>query len=183
MNIVTTSNIQTMSSREITELIGKRHDHVMPDIKVMLEALGEGLPKFGGTYVNAQNGETYPCFNLPKRETLILVSGYSVVLRSRIIDRWQELEAQVATTPTIPINFVEALRLAADEAERRVAAEQALEEAKPLIQLGGKVVKIKHTLARAVRSYEGVNASAVKRDLNKVIAVLREEAFGSFIEE
>lgn len=91
---------QTMSSREIAELTGKRHDHVMRDIRVMLVELHgeEGLPKFGGTYRNEQNGQEYPCFNLPKRESLILVSGYDVNMRAGIIDRWQVLEDRRSPT-------------------------------------------------------------------------------------
>lgn len=68
----------TMSSREIAELTGKLHHHVIRDIKVMLDDLGEVTTKFGG-YYTAPNGKQNPCFNLPKRETLILVSGYSVI--------------------------------------------------------------------------------------------------------
>ncbi|ENN91054.1 Rha family transcriptional regulator [Bartonella schoenbuchensis] len=89
------ATVQTMSSHEIAELCGKRHDHVMRDIKKMLEELYSegGLPKFGGTYLDKQK-KTQNCFNLPKRECLILVSGYSTTLRAKIIDRWQELEKQ-----------------------------------------------------------------------------------------
>lgn len=103
-NLVTTAEstfrneaIQTMSSVEIAELCGKRHDHVMRDIKKMLEELYyEGdLPKFGGTYLDTQ-GRPQNCYHLPKRECLILVSGYSTTLRAKIIDRWQQLEQQVA---------------------------------------------------------------------------------------
>lgn len=87
----------TLSSREIAELCGKRHDHVMCDIKKILEELysERDFPKFGGTYLDRQ-GKTQNCYNLPKRECLILVSGYSTVLRSKIIDCWIELEVQSA---------------------------------------------------------------------------------------
>lgn len=91
-------SIQTMSSREIAELCDKRHDHVMRDIKKMLEELypESTAPKFGvsdfaGVYKDS-TGRSLPCYNLPKRECLILVSGYSTALRAKIIDRWQELE-------------------------------------------------------------------------------------------
>lgn len=87
----------TMSSREIAELTGKRHDHVMADIRSMLEALGRGCPEFSGTYVHPQNGQTYPQFNLPKDLTITLVSGYSVPMRHRIVTRWMELEQVPAT--------------------------------------------------------------------------------------
>lgn len=92
----------TMSSQEIAERTGKEHGHVMRDIRVMLEGLHltepEGQSKFGSTYFDTQ-GKERPCFNLPQRECLILVSGYNVELRARIIDRWQELERE-ANDPT-----------------------------------------------------------------------------------
>lgn len=92
------STERTMSSREIAELAGKRHDHVMRDIRAMLDGLGSTAPSFGGSYIDP-TGRSLPCFNLPKRECLILVSGYSVELRARIIDRWMELEASVIPAP------------------------------------------------------------------------------------
>lgn len=88
----------TMTSREIAELTGKEHGHVMRDIRLMLAELhGDGgVSKFGDTLTNPQNKQAYPVFVLPKRETLVLVSGYSVAMRARIIDRWQELETGAA---------------------------------------------------------------------------------------
>jgi Rha family phage regulatory protein len=84
------ATIHTMSSHDIAELMGKRHDNVIADIKKMLDELEDGLLQFQDTYVNPQNGYSHPCFNLPKGGTLILVSGYSAVLRSRMIDRWHK---------------------------------------------------------------------------------------------
>ena len=85
--------IQTMSSREISQLCSKEHRNVMADIRKMLESLDLTTAEFSAVY-KADNGQEYECFNLPKRETLILVSGYDVVTRAKIIDRWTELENQ-----------------------------------------------------------------------------------------
>lgn len=90
----------TMSSVEIAELTGKKHQHVMRDIRAALEGLSKSGQPFEGTYINAQ-GRAQPCFNLPKRECLILVSGYSIDLRAKIIDRWMELEQGEAAPATI----------------------------------------------------------------------------------
>lgn len=81
----------TMSSVEIADLTGKRHDHVIRDIRNMLSQLGNPSPQFWGK-VPSDGGRPMEVANLPKRECLILVSGYSVDLRARIIDRWIELE-------------------------------------------------------------------------------------------
>lgn len=101
-----------MSSREIAELTGKRHDHVMRDIRAMLVELhgDDVIPSFGAIYRDAY-GRERACFDLPKRETLILVSGYSVSMRAKIIDRWQELEALNAPPP-LPVFNVPTVVLA-----------------------------------------------------------------------
>lgn len=99
---------KTMSSAEIAQLTGKAHSHVLRDIRVMIEGLG-GQSNFGSTYQDAQ-GKTRACFNLPRRECLILVSGYSIEIRARIIDRWEELE-RAARAPAIDLNNPADLRM------------------------------------------------------------------------
>lgn len=100
----------TMSSREIAGLCEKRHDHVMADIRNMLNELKIQSPEFSGDYIDSK-GRTYPCFYLPKDLTITLIAGYNVILRKRIIDRWQELETR--QTERLPQSFSEALLLAA----------------------------------------------------------------------
>ena len=101
VNLNTTATL-TMSSREIAELTGKAHKNVLADIRTMLVGLGEAAAEFSATAsVTGPNKSkrSIEVYNLPKRETLILVSGYSVELRARIIDRWMELEAQAQAQP------------------------------------------------------------------------------------
>ena len=113
----------TMSSREIAELTGKRHGNVMRDIeKQLTELLGEGgLLKFEDTHRNEQNSQEYRIYRLPKRECLIVVSGYSVELRARIIDRWMELEAQPPQTFDLAAMTGQALRELAARVEECAA--------------------------------------------------------------
>ena len=98
-DIMTTVGSLTMTSREIAEMTGKRHDHVKRDIEKMLNDLGLDTPSFGGTYTDSQNRQQTE-YRLPKDETLCLVAGYDVKARMKIIKRWQELE-QAPKVPTI----------------------------------------------------------------------------------
>jgi phage antirepressor YoqD-like protein len=132
---------QKMSSREIAELTGKRHDHVLRDIEKMLSDLGETSPQIWGDLEDSYGRPQRVAF-LPKRETLILVSGYSVTMRARIIDRWQELESvHQAMNLVIPRSLPEALRLAADEAEKRAEAEAKLAIAAPKAEALDRIAK------------------------------------------
>ncbi|GAA5102076.1 hypothetical protein GCM10023260_13680 [Bartonella acomydis] len=106
-NVANDATVQTMSSIEIAEVCGKQHKNVMRDIKQIFTELKFEPSDFAGVYKDS-TGRTLPCYNLPKRECLILVSGYSTALRAKIIDRWQELEKQVAV-PQVDYSKPEAL--------------------------------------------------------------------------
>ena len=116
INVKNDPGFPAMTSLEIAGLCEKRHDHVCRDIKVMLEQLNIQYPQIWGEYRDDM-GRAYPCFHLPKDLCLTLVSGYNVVLRKRIIDRWLELEQQ--NQPKVPQSFSEALRLAAELEEQK----------------------------------------------------------------
>ena len=103
----------TMGSREIANLCGKDHRHVVRDIEVMFEQLGINSKEYVQIWTHPQNGQSYREFMLPKNLTFTLVAGYNVILRKRIIDRWLELENQQKPTALIPQSFSEALMLAA----------------------------------------------------------------------
>lgn len=129
MDLTTTTG---MDSRSIAELAEKNHADVCRDIRKMLDELEVDESKFASVYLGG-NGEKRRCYILPKRECLILASGYNVVLRAKIIDRWAELEAG-----SIPKSLPEALRLAADLAEK-------LEAAKPAVEFVARYVEAENT--------------------------------------
>lgn len=128
INVKNDPGFPAMTSLEIAGLCEKRHDHVCRDIKVMLEQLNIQSPQIWGEYRD-DLGRAYPCFHLPKDLCLTLVSGYNVILRKRIIDRWLELEQE--SKPAIPQSFSEALRLAADLEEQKQRLSEELAVAAP----------------------------------------------------
>lgn len=171
----------TISSLEIAQLTGKRHDNVLRDIRNMISQLypqgassdprtpqeeyhrgdrtqykylrddtintllsfstqGNQGQMFESTYINEQNGQVSPCFLLPKRESLILVSGYSVTLRAKIIDRWAELEAAVAAPVMQPISRLEMAKMLLDAETRAVELETKLIEAAPKLQTYNEIM-------------------------------------------
>lgn len=88
----------TMSTLEIAGLTGKLHKHVLADARKVLVALDLRPAEFSARYRDAK-GEDREVIDLPKRECLILVSGYSIEMRARIIDRWLDLETALAGGP------------------------------------------------------------------------------------
>jgi len=89
----------TMSSREVAELTGRRHDQVLRTARELVE---QGVTQSVETrYRHEQNGVEYPEHRLNKRDSLVLVARLSPEFTGRIVDRWMELEASVPAVPDL----------------------------------------------------------------------------------
>ena len=121
----------TMSSLLIAEITGKPHRNVTADITRILAEAEIDEQGFLHIYRDTQNREQ-KCYRLPRRECDLVVSGYSVKYRLAIIDRWHELEAQQAFQ--IPQTLPDALRLAADLADKVQEQTQQLAIAAPKVE-------------------------------------------------
>lgn len=88
-----------MSTKEIAELTGKRHDHVVRDAKEMINELlhYNDAPDLGhDDYQLLTDNRGYTSEILLNKElTETLITGYSVVLRHKVIRRLHELEELV----------------------------------------------------------------------------------------
>lgn len=89
-------NIQTMSSREIAKLTGKNHTHVIRDIRsiidlikddpIMVHELNQGLTEL------KDNRDYTKEFILNRFMTELLITGYDVLRRAKVLHRLVELE-------------------------------------------------------------------------------------------
>lgn len=127
-----------MTSREISTLVGKTHRHVMRDIEVMLEQLGERPEEYAQLWTHPQNGQNYREFVLDREHTECLITGYSAVLRMKVIKRIREIENSAQLLPSL----AEALRLAADLAEQTTNQQAHIQAAAPKIEFADRVAEI-----------------------------------------
>ncbi|WP_335944470.1 phage antirepressor KilAC domain-containing protein [Pseudomonas sp. G166] len=84
----------TMSSRDIADLVGSRHDDVKRSIVRLSDRRVIQLPPLAD--VKNHLGQTVAEYQICKRDTYIIVAQLCPEFTARLVDRWQELEEQVA---------------------------------------------------------------------------------------
>ena len=94
-------NAATMSSLEIAELCGKRHDNVMANIRQLLDTYGEMVTTEKPVVIESSyktgTGKMYKMYKLDEDATLDLVMGYSQPLRIKIRQEWRALKTKPVT--------------------------------------------------------------------------------------
>ena len=151
MNSLIINTAPTMSSREIADLVEARHNDVVSTIERLF---GKGLLRSSRkTRRETTGGRPIEVYDLIERDTHLVIAGYSDEHRARVIDRWQELEHK-SSAPTVPQSLPEALRLAADLAERNEALVLERDEA----------VRTKAQIGSRREASAMASASAAKRE-------------------
>ena len=144
--VIESSNVLTMSSREIAELTGKQHKDVIRDIRNMLNQLEIHSAQFCAQYKDS-TGRSLPMFNLPKEETICLIAGYNAQVRMRIIKRWQDLEQKESAQFKMPKTLSEALLLAGQQAALAEERQRLLEQQKPKVEFAETMERSDGTLS------------------------------------
>jgi phage antirepressor YoqD-like protein len=163
----------TMSSIEIADLTGKLHKNVLADIDKMLKDLELEPADFSARYKDAK-GEERRCYNLPKRESLILASGYNTKLRAAIIDRWAELESKEQK----PLSFEEMVIQTLTLADTRIKSlESKIKEDKPMVDFANAIKGTTSnidvgTFAKVIFDQQGIDMGR-----NKLMKWLRDNKY------
>lgn len=99
-------------SRTVAAHFGKRHDHVIRDI----DTLVRGLPKNGDTqrmfykttYVNEQNGQTYPMYLMNRDGFSLLVMGFTgqkaLEWKLKFLAAFNEMDKMLHAVPKVSPN-------------------------------------------------------------------------------
>lgn len=136
----------TMSSVEIAELTGKRHDNVMRKAKELAEKGIITAPQTEDMFTIGNGAKNKRAiYRLNKTESLNLVANLSPEFTARIIDRWQALEAQQPVFE-IPQTLPDALMLAAKLAQEAARLESELKAAEPKLLAFDKIAVAKDSL-------------------------------------
>jgi len=187
---------QTMTSKEIADLVEKRHDKVKQSIERLAarEVIAQPPMGDGGKSANGVVEKVYLFTADRKRDTYVVVAQLSPEFTARIVDRWQELEAgQVSTLPAVTDPALAAIvqtvieldavkRQQAQQAQQLTALEQRIE-----LMDGdtGYMTVTAYTRSRGIRlplsavRAIGKRASKTAKELGIQLGSTPDERFGS----
>ena len=126
---------RTMSSREMSELTGKRHDSVKRTIETLAfktDKEGKPAPVIGTPqiveYLDTL-GRPANEYHVNKRDSCVVVAQLCPQFTAALVDRWQELEAQAAKP--VELSTMDILQIAMESEKARLAAVEQLAIAAP----------------------------------------------------
>ena len=164
------STVNTMTSLEISELVESRHDKVRQSIERLA---GRGiftLPPAGEVSNPGMGPAAITIYRLDKRSSLIVVAQLCPEFTARIVDRWQELEAQQAKVPEL--STMDILQIAMEsERGRLLAIEQRDHAIQTKAQIGTqREATAMNTASQAVKK---VHQLEVQLDKSKQYATVK----------
>src|SRR5699024_7246229 len=129
---------KTLTSLEVAEMVGRRHDQVMRDINTIIEHLGDHKSVESyfveSTYTNSQNKE-YPNFILTKKGCELystrMTGEKGTQFAVAYIERFNEMENHIKQESTPQVSQAELIAMIAQqgvEQEKRLIAVEKKQE-------------------------------------------------------
>lgn len=161
---------KTMSSLEIAELTGKRHDTVKLSIERLFEKGVIACPPITVVQkeVNNRNYNTEAFVfkgEQGKLDSITVVAQLCPEFTAALVKRWYELESQMPQLPNFN-NPAEAARAWADEVEAKQLAQEQLQIAAPKVQYFDMVADVNNYMnATTVGQKFGMSANVLNKHL------------------
>lgn len=153
-NLVEIRNNQVVvSSRQVAEKFGKEHRNVLASIKEIISAENSALTFYQENTYKAGTGKNYPEYLMNRDGFTLLAMGFTgkdaLQWKMKYIaafnDMEQKLQSKMVMLPDFT-NPAEAARAWAEQFDKRQAAEQKLEEAKPKVIFADAVAAAKTSI-------------------------------------
>ena len=135
-----------MTSLEIAELVEKRHDNVKRTIENLVKQAVIASPQVEEK-PTAGRPSTFYVFSgeQGKRDSIIVVAQLCPEFTARLVDRWQELEAQVAQPVFDISNPYHLLQAIETQAKQNIELTQKVEKLEPKAQALDTIAETVHT--------------------------------------
>ena len=124
-NLINATPSQTMTSRQIAEVVNSRHADVMRAVDRLIEkSVIQGYAPTA--YTHPQNGQTYYEYHINERDSYIIVAQLCPEYTAKLVDYWMATKNQVVQPVALPLTYKEALLalVQAEEDKERLAIER-----------------------------------------------------------
>jgi phage antirepressor YoqD-like protein len=128
----------TMSSREIGDLVEKRHDNVLRTIEGLAQRGAITPPQSEEVPNDGPGPKTIRQYRVGKRDSYVIVAQLSPEFTARLVDRWQELER--AAPAQLELSRLQILEMAMESERERVALAAQVAAAAPAVEFVDRYV-------------------------------------------
>ncbi|PST19743.1 hypothetical protein C7U61_14735 [Rhizobium sp. JAB6] len=115
-----------MSSREISDVVQKRHDNVKRTIETLAEKGLVRFTQFEETSHDGAGARPVEVYLVNERDSYVVVAQLSPEFTARLVDYWQTHKSQPAQIPTTAEAFAHAFRMIADAEQREAQRDERL---------------------------------------------------------
>lgn len=150
---------RTMSSREISELLDARHDNVKRTIERLSEKTVVRFTASEETSHDGPGSRPMTVYLVNKRDSFIIVAQLSPEFTAALVDRWQELEAQVVSPQQL--TTLEILNIAMESEKARLMLTAQVEQQATKIHSLENLFKEGMTHTQFCKGLNGVNVMQV----------------------